>query len=116
MRVLFLAAALVAFATQAYAHAQLRHAEPAAGSTVKPPSQVELTFSEAVEPKFCTVLVTNAAGQEVDQKNLHVPGDDAKRLVIGLGSLAPGQYKVVWHATSVDTHKTEGSFGFTVSP
>lgn len=115
MRILFLVAALLAYATQAYAHAQLRHAEPAAGSTVKPPSQVELTFSEAVEPNFCTVIVTDAAGQEVDQKNLRAPGD-AKRLVIGLGSLAPGQYKVVWHATSVDTHKTEGSFAFTVSP
>ena len=32
---------------------------------------------------------------------------------IGLKSLAPGTYRVRWHALSVDTHTTEGSFSFT---
>jgi hypothetical protein len=30
--------------------------------------------------------------------------------------LKPGVYKVIWHAVSVDTHKTQGSFQFTVKP
>ena len=29
-------------------------------------------------------------------------------------ALPPGTYTVIWHVTSVDTHKTKGSFKFTV--
>ncbi|MGA3399614.1 MAG: copper resistance protein CopC [Acetobacteraceae bacterium] len=30
--------------------------------------------------------------------------------------LPAGQYTVIWHVTSVDTHKTEGRFTFSVAP
>jgi methionine-rich copper-binding protein CopC len=30
--------------------------------------------------------------------------------------LKPGVYTVHWHAVSVDTHRTQGSFQFTVRP
>ena len=30
--------------------------------------------------------------------------------------LPPGRYSVIWHVTSVDTHKTEGQFSFSISP
>ena len=50
----------------------------------------------------------------VDKGDLHIAPDNAKRLAISVGPLAPGLYKVVWHVTSTDTHKTEGSFSFTV--
>jgi copper resistance protein C len=33
---------------------------------------------------------------------------------VGLKPLPPGTYKVLWHALSVDTHTTEGSFSFRV--
>ncbi len=39
-----------------------------------------------------------------------------KQLLIGLNPITPGTDKVTWHATSVDTHKTQGSFTFTLSP
>ncbi len=101
----------------AHAHAQLRQADPPAGATVHAaPPRVELSFSEAVEPRFSTVVVTDAAGAQVDHADLHVAGGDSKHLAISLGVLRPGTYKVVWRATSVDTHKTEGSFTFTVAP
>jgi methionine-rich copper-binding protein CopC len=101
----------------AYAHAQLRRAEPAVGGTVRsPPAQVELTFSEALEPRFSAITVTDAAGTQVDKHDLHVVSGDAKRLTVSLGALPPGAYTVVWHATSVDTHRTEGVFTFTISP
>jgi len=46
----------------AHAHAHLRQAEPPVGGTVRSaPAQVDLTFSEAVEPRFSTVAVTDAA-------------------------------------------------------
>jgi hypothetical protein len=30
--------------------------------------------------------------------------------------LMPGVYQVHWHVISVDTHRTEGNFSFTVAP
>ena len=41
------------------------------------------------------------------------PGDD-RRLLVDVPDLHAGHYKVTWHVTSVDTHKTEGSFQFSV--
>ncbi|RYY11978.1 MAG: copper resistance protein CopC, partial [Alphaproteobacteria bacterium] len=41
---------------------------------------------------------------------------DNKVLSVEVPTLAPGTYKVIWHATAVDTHKTEGNFSFTVKP
>jgi methionine-rich copper-binding protein CopC len=34
----------------------------------------------------------------------------------GVKPLAAGTYKVIWHATDADTHKTQGSYRFTVKP
>jgi methionine-rich copper-binding protein CopC len=99
----------------AWGHAQLQRAEPAVGATVRsPPPQVEITFSEAVEPRFSTIAVLDAAGNAVDKHDLHA--SDGKRLAVSLGPVPPGVYRVIWRATSVDTHKTEGSFSFTVAP
>ena len=118
-----LAAALIALAAPllgsgtAQAHAQLQQATPAVGATIPTaPPQLELAFSEAVEPAFCTITVTNAARTQVDKHDLHIDPVDAKRLALGLPALPPGPYTVTWHATSVDTHKTEGTFTFTVAP
>ena len=43
--------ALICGATSAFAHAQLEKATPAVGGTVSPPSEIRLTFGEAVKPK-----------------------------------------------------------------
>ena len=109
------AAALVA-AWPAFAHAFLKTAMPAVGSTVAAPKQVVIDFTEGVEPRFSTIEVQDDAGARVDQGGVAIaPGDD-KRLMVGLKPLAPGRYKVTWHATATDTHKTQGTFNFTVKP
>lgn len=111
MALLLLAPAL------AFAHAQLRRADPPAGGTVHgSPAQLELSFSETIEPRFSTDTVADAAGIQVDKRDLHAVPGDAKHLAVSLGALPPGVYTVVWHATSVDTHKTEGTFSFTIIP
>lgn len=115
----FLAALLLLLATPSsgHAHAHLRRAEPAAGATIRGPvAQVEIAFSEAVEFRFSVIAVTDAAGTRVDKQDLHAVSGDAQRLAVGLGPLLPGVYKVAWQATSVDTHKTEGSYTFTIAP
>lgn len=102
-------------ATQASAHAFLKTATPAVGSTVsQPPSQVVIDFTEGVEPRFSTIEVQNAQGARVDTGRPHlVAGDD--HLAVGLKPLPPGSYTVTWHATATDTHKTQGKFNFTVA-
>ncbi len=108
-------AAFVLCAGQASAHAFLKTAEPAVGSTLQQaPSQVAIAFTEAVEPKFSTIAVQDGSGASVATGDVHAAGDGT-RLAIGLKPLQPGTYKVIWHATAVDTHKTEGNFTFTVT-
>jgi copper resistance protein C len=118
MRHVLIAAALAGFVLltgQASAHAFLKAASPAVGSTVQqPPSQVALEFTEGVEPRFTTIAVQDGAGAPVAVGDVHIVGNDT-HLAIGLRPLQPGTYKVSWHATAVDTHKTQGSFTFTVA-
>jgi periplasmic copper chaperone A len=103
-------------APAAFAHAMPRGASPGADSTLtQPPKEVTITFSEAVEPRFSTIEVTNAAGQRVDQGAAHLAAGDGKQLGVALVSLPAGAYTVTWHATSVDTHKTDGHYQFTVA-
>ena len=106
-----LGALMVCMATAAQAHAQLDHAVPAVGSTVgSSPGQVALYFTESLEPKFSGGEVSNASGARVD-RGASVSG---KIMRLSVGALPPGSYSVKWHALSVDTHKTQGSFGFQV--
>jgi methionine-rich copper-binding protein CopC len=100
----------------AFAHAFLDKSSPAVGSEVaaSPPALL-LTYTEPVEPLFCTVHVTDAGGIRVDDGK-PAPQDDGRVLSVPLKKLPPGVYAVEWHVTSVDTHKTEGHFSFTVKP
>lgn len=110
-------AVLLALASQADAHALLQRAVPAVGSTVAhAPPMLMLVFSEDVEPRFCTIDVTDAHGTRVDGRALHTAPGDARRLMMDLPALAAGSYRVRWHAVSTDTHRTEGSYTFRVAP
>jgi methionine-rich copper-binding protein CopC len=100
----------------AFAHAFLDHASPPVGSEVSgSPAAVDLTYTEPVEPLFSTIQVTDAGGARVDQ-GAPAAKDGGRILSVALKPLAPGVYAVEWHVTSVDTHKTEGHFSFTVKP
>lgn len=113
-RVLFLAfATSVAGASSASAHAQLVRTEPGVGSTVAAPSRIILHFSESVVPGFCGVAITDAAGLTAKTGKPSGKGAD---LTVPVSGLRAGSYTVRWHAVSVDTHKTQGSFRFTVAP
>lgn len=116
MRRFLTALALVALAAStARAHAFLDHALPAVGSTLPtPPGTIRLWFTQALEPAFSTVTVTDQSGQRVDDGDAKVDGSDATILQATLKPLRPGTYKVAWRVVSVDTHPTEGTFVFHV--
>jgi copper resistance protein C len=106
-----LAASLLIGTTAAQAHARLDHASPPVGSTTgSSPSQVTLTFTENLEPKFSGGQVLSSSGARMD----HGSSASGNTMRIGVKSLPPGAYTVRWHALSVDTHKTQGSFNFRV--
>ncbi len=117
IRKIYLVPLLLALAGPASAHAFLKSASPAVGSTVPAaPAELTIEFTEGVEPDFTTITVMDSSGARVDTGAVHpTPGDDT-RLATGLKKLPPGVYKVTWQATATDTHKTQGSFTFTVQP
>src|SRR6516165_8447710 len=96
----------------AHAHAMLDRVSPSVGSTVaSAPREVSLTFTQNLESAFGSVQVTGANGARVDQGKPQISGNTMR---VSLKSLSPGTYRVRWHVLSVDTHKTDGSFTFTV--
>lgn len=103
--------------TQAGAHAFIDHTDPAVGSSVKQsPAEVRLTFDKAVDAGASSVKVFDAAGKEVDKKDLHADPKDARQMVVSVaGTLGAGAYKVEWRAVSAgDGHVTQGDFVFRV--
>ena len=108
--------AFALIASQAFAHAQLEKASPPVGGTVASASEIRLTFSEGVEPKFTKVSVTGPAGAVPLGAAKTELGDQAVLIVPITKGLAAGVYKVHWQAVSVDTHHTQGTFEFTVKP
>jgi methionine-rich copper-binding protein CopC len=115
-KIVIATAAACLMAGSAHAHAFLDRASPAVGSEVSSaPPMLTLTYTEPVEPLFCVVHVTDGSGTDVEQGKPSVK-DDGRTLVVALKKLTPGEYHVEWHVTSVDTHKTEGHFTFTVKP
>lgn len=100
---------------QVEAHAFLRQAVPAVGSTVqKSPGEVRIWFTENIEPAFSSIQVFSNSGQEVDKRDVHLDLSNHGLLCVSLPPLKAGAYKVVWRVVSVDTHVTKGDFTFQV--
>ena len=113
----FVAAAVVCTVSSAHAHAFLERALPSVGSdTTTPPHQIVLTFTEGVEPLFSTIELRDPRGTALAVGKPHTEPGDNRKLVVDVPTLSAGRYSVTWHATSVDTHKTEGSYQFTITP
>jgi hypothetical protein len=104
-------------ATSAFAHSYPKTAQPPMNGTVKTaPSEVVIDFTGDLEPKLSTFEVLDAHAVRIDAGDAHVDPSDAKRMRVGLQPLQPGTYTVAWHVTSVDAHRTEGKFVFTIAP
>jgi methionine-rich copper-binding protein CopC len=107
--------AVLLVATPAWPHASLVRSSPARRATLTTaPDRVQLWFNEAIEPRFSSVSVWDAAGQQVDLRDARVDPEDAKRLTVGLMPLRPGVYRVRFRVLSVDGHVVETDFTFTL--
>jgi copper transport protein len=107
----------LALPAAAWPHAVLLHTVPSASGIVNtPPAKVSLTYSEAVEPRFAVVSVTNAEGVQETTAPAARSAADPDTLEVPLEHLAEGWYLVYWRAISVDGHPVRGAFTFAVGP
>jgi copper transport protein len=111
------AAGALVLPAAAWAHAALLSTSPSAGGIVNtPPARVLLTYSEAVEPKFATVSVTDAAGKNVTAGPPTRSAANPDTLVVPLRKIGQGWYLVYWRVISVDGHPVRSAFTFAVGP
>ena len=118
--VLALAAVLAVgvFPSSASAHAYLIKTVPAASGVLDvPPPNVQLTYDEAVEPRFAIISVTSATGQqETTGPPTRSPANPDTLVVPLRPHLPEAWYLVYWRAISVDGHPVQGAFTYAVGP
>lgn len=99
-------------------HAILLTSNPAKDAVLHTaPTQVQMWFSEDLNPVLSTVQVINSERQRVDTNNPHVNAGNSKEMDVSLqANLQPDVYVVVWRTDSADDgHVLLGSFIFTVA-
>ncbi|WP_030175651.1 copper resistance CopC family protein [Spirillospora albida] len=97
-------------AAPASAHTALKSSDPAKGATVEAPSEIVLTYTDAVMlPK---VALTDASGKV---RSAGAPRAVDDKVVLPVTAPLPaGVYTVGWRVVSADGHPVAGSFRFTV--
>ncbi|MQR02419.1 copper resistance protein CopC [Glaciimonas soli] len=101
----------------AHAHAHPVTQTPAADSAYSignAPSEVSITYDEALEPAFSKLAVTDAQGKAITINKAEVDTTTHKTLRVALSKLVAGIYLVKWVAVADDGHRTQGSYKFTV--
>jgi len=81
------------------------------------PKEITITFTKAVEPKFSSIEVLDSQNKRVEDGKAQPLPKDPKTLRVMVKPLSAGTYKVIWHVASTDdSHKTKGTYEFTVKP
>ena len=111
-------AAWFALPSAAAAHAYLVKTVPAASELLTtPPSNIQLTYDEAVEPRFAIISVTDVDGHQETTGPVSRSPSNPDTLVVPLRAHLPeGWYLIFWRAISVDGHPVEGAFTYAVGP
>lgn len=109
-----IAAGLMTAAAMAFAHSHPKTMDPAPNATVAAPRRVSIEFSEALEPKFSSLKLTDAKGANAATAASQVDPADAKHMTLDLPHLETGAYTVHWVTVATDGHRLEGEYKFTV--
>lgn len=117
-RLRWLFVSLCAFAAPVWAHSSLDHSEPRDRAVLKQaPHEVRMWFTEPIKAGISSIEVRDAAGKQVDQRNLRADEKEPALVRLSLiAEIAPGTYKVTWTAVAQDLHVSKGSFTFRVAP
>ena len=96
-------------------HAYLVKSSPARRAVLsRPPTRVQLWFNERLEAQFSQLSVWDADERQVDNQDVQVDADDAKKLSVGVPDLPSGTYHVKLRVLSVDGHIAESDFPFSI--
>ena len=119
-RILAVATIALCVASGAWAHPHLVVSSPVANATVASPARILLRFSERLVPQFSqaalamTAIAPGAHPPAVTPLKTGITRDRQGLVIVPQVPLVAGSYRVSWHAVSVDTHRVEGSFTFSV--
>ena len=101
----------------AWGHATLLATQPeASGVLAQPPTEVRLTFSERIEPRFAVISVTDAGGNQKIAGSPARAADDENAIFVPISASRQGWYLVWWRVISADGHPIRGAFTFAVGP
>ncbi len=101
----------------ASAHAYIVKTLPTASVILsRAPKSVQLTFDEAVEPRFAVISVTDVAARQETTGPVTRSPSNPDTLVVPIRHVGEGWYLVYWRAISVDGHPVQGAFTFAVGP
>jgi len=109
---LWVAAAVVAVGVSADAHAKLKKSEPAEGASVASPKNVQLWFSETLDPKLSKIAVSGGSGV-IKMGPVHATSPTSIVADVA-GPLSSGPYSVAWQTAGDDGHVVKGKYSFTV--
>ncbi len=103
----------------ARAHAGYERSSPPSNArlpTGKMPSQVQVWFTEALEPRFSELQVVDRTGARVDLGNSAIAPGQPYSLVVGLRpGLPDGPYTIIYkNASAEDAHTLQGSLAVVV--
>jgi copper transport protein len=100
----------------AFAHATPIQYVPAASSVLsKAPAEVQIHFSERVEPRASSIIVLAPDGSRADLSNSGPDPADPRVYRVGMKDEGSGSYTVSWEVISSDDgHFTKGAYVFSV--
>lgn len=114
---LALLVSLLTPAQPASGHAYLDRSNPEAGDVVEDvPDEIQLWFTEPLEPDHSFIVLYDATGEEIDEVDSRFDSDDPYRMHMPLPDDLPnGTYTVQWrNISAADGHSESGFFSFTV--
>lgn len=110
-----LCAGMTAASSGSLAHTKLTSASPPANATVKSGlTGIKLVFSEEIEPSLSAVELKDAAGAVISTSK-GTNACEANICALTIAPLKAGDYRVIYHVLSPDSHVVDGSYGFHIA-
>ncbi len=97
-------------------HFALSKSMPEAESTVAPPDELRLWFSQVPQENSVSVRLVDGSGELVHTGDPTPDASDGKVIAVSIDhALAPGSYTVAWRGIGDDGHVVRGDFPFSVA-
>lgn len=97
-------------------HLTLSSSAPAANSSVAPPTEIRLIFSQQPQRGSTSITVTGAGGSAVQVGDVTVDPENDRAFSSAISTpLTAGSYTVAWRTMASDGHVIRGDFRFVVT-